>query len=229
MQGYADSHQVKRLKKAQKIAALVGDLNGLDVLDLGTGAGMMAEYFAGQGARVTAADRDQSQYVSKLPFAKIEGQTLPLASDSFDVVIFNHVIEHVGESPQQNAMVAEIARVLRDDGQLYFAAPSKWELIEPHFRLPLLGALPRGVADTFVRLRGVDKYDCFPLSPAAMERLLRVHFANVEDVSNKAFAWAVDNELTGAAKIIGMIPVSIAAPMFPTRMYIAKGKKAAGI
>jgi 2-polyprenyl-3-methyl-5-hydroxy-6-metoxy-1,4-benzoquinol methylase len=144
MEGYADSHQTKRLKKAQKIVFLVGDLTGLDVLDLGAGAGMMADYFASLGARVTAADRDQSQFVSELPFAKIEGQTLPLASASFDVVIFNHVIEHVGESPQQNALVAEIARVLRDDGRLYFAAPSKWALIEPHFRLPLLGALPRG-------------------------------------------------------------------------------------
>jgi len=228
MQGYADSHQIKRLKKAQKIAFLVGDITGLDVLDLGAGAGMMADYFASLGARVTAADRDQSQFVSELPFAKIEGQTLPLASASFDVVIFNHVIEHVGESPQQNAMVEEIARVLRDDGRLYFAAPSKWALVEPHFRLPLLGALPRGVADEFVRLRGAKEYDCYPLSPSGMERLLQAHFISVEDVSSKAFAWAAQNELTGPARAVGMIPASLLAPIFPTRMYIAKGKRPVG-
>lgn len=224
MQGYADSHHKKRLKKAQKIEFLVGNLSGLDVLDLGTGAGMMADYFASRGAQVTAADRDQSEYVSKLPFAKIDGQTLPLATSSFDVVIFNHVIEHVGKGPQQNAMVAEIARVLRGNGRLYFAAPSKWALIEPHFRLPLLGALPRSLADKFVRLRGAPEYDCYPLSPAAMERLLRAHFANVEDVSHKAFTWAAQNELTGAARAVGLIPAAVAAPMFPTRMYIAAGK-----
>ena len=76
---------------------------------------------------------------------------LPFADASFEVVICNHIYEHVPDAPR---MMAEIARVLRPGGTCYFAGGHRLQLIEPHHRLPFLSWLPRPLANTFMRLAG---------------------------------------------------------------------------
>lgn len=66
-------------------------------------------------------------------------------------MILNHVFEHVGDRPAQEQILAEISRVLRPGGTLYPGVPNKWEPIEAHYKLPFLGALPKGLADFLVR------------------------------------------------------------------------------
>lgn len=177
---------------------------------------MLGTYFASRGARVTAADRDRDSFVADLPFVPI-GRELPFAAESFDIVIFNHVIEHVGTVAEQAAMLAQIARILRPGGKLYLAAPTKWALIEPHFRLPLLGALPRSIADAWVRAAGKGThYDCFPLGRTEMLHMLEKNFSQTEDVSLKAFEWMRRHEDTR----LRFVPAISAA--FPTAIFIAR-------
>jgi SAM-dependent methyltransferase len=99
---------------------------------------------------------------------------LPFPDDAFDVVITNHVIEHVGEHAMPNASLARIRRVLAPAGRAYLAVPNRWMLVEPHFRLAFLSWLPIPLADGYVRLAGKGAhYDCRPLTCATLEPDLR--------------------------------------------------------
>ena len=53
-------------------------------------------------------------------------QNLPFADDSFDIVFYHHVIEHV-ENPA--ASLAELARVLRPGGLIYIGTPNRHRII----------------------------------------------------------------------------------------------------
>ena len=213
--GYANDNRHLRRLKAGKIEHLLGGVEGLDLLDLGAGSGLLSEYFASKGANVTAADRDPDKFLAALPFVTI-GDRLPFAPESFDVVVFNHVIEHVGDRPQQSAMLEQIATILRPGGRLYLAAPTKWALIEPHFRIPLLGAMPRRLADWVVRLSGKGKwYDCYPLPRADLHTMIAQRFARVEDVSTAAFKWMCRHE-NPTLRMVPPIPA-----LFPTAIFIA--------
>jgi len=111
-------------------------------------------------------------------FYLIPDTNLPFPEDRFDVVLSNHVIEHVGRTDEQENHLREILRVLAPDGVAYLAAPNRWMLVEPHYRLPFLSWLPRSMRDGYVRAtkRG-SWYDCEPLSLQCLEKLLsRVGF-----------------------------------------------------
>ena len=206
MRGHAVSH--KRLMKAKKIEYLLGDLDGKRLLDLGTGSGLLAEYFASRGADVTAADRDDVLFNVGVPFVQIDGTALPFPDSSFDICIFNHVIEHVGPREKQEIILREICRILTPSGKLYIAVPNKWAVVEPHYKLPFLGAMPRGVADRLVQVfRESPEYDCFPPSPSDLHQMLNAVFV-VKDMTNQAMDWYIKNELK----------IEIPAKIIPTNL-----------
>lgn len=177
---HASLERDSRLRKAAKIASIVSARKafaGKQVLEIGTGAGVMAAYFSelvGAEGKVTATDvHDQRQVREGYDFFPVADIELPFQDQSFDIVIYNHVIEHVGDRAAQRHHLAEIRRILKDDGILYIAAPNRWALIEPHFRLAFLSWLPRGLRSSYVRLaRRGNQYDCDPLSHAEMTALL---------------------------------------------------------
>lgn len=216
--GYADGQTEKRTAKARKIEHLVGGVAGKRLLDLGAGSGILSTWFASRGAQVTSADRDISTFQPDLPVVRIERADLPFANEAFDLVVFNHVIEHVGPPPDQAHILREIWRILKPGGQLYIAVPNRYALIEPHFRLPLLGALPRPVADAMVRKwRKQPRYDCYPLSRSRFMTLLEAQFAQVEEKSADAFRWVAMNEPGRAA--LRHVPHGLArraGPIYPT-------------
>ena len=167
-----------RLAKASKILAVLAGAapppSG-SLLDIGTGSGWMA-YHLGRaaGLSVTAVDVvDQREVREGYLFRVVDGPMLPFESGSFDLVVSNHVIEHVGDLAAQRQHLAEIARVLKPAGTVYFAVPNKWSLIEPHYRLPLLSWLPGELASRYVRATGRGRwYDCRPLGPLEIRKLV---------------------------------------------------------
>jgi SAM-dependent methyltransferase len=169
-----------RLLKAQKIERLLEiDRVGspLDILEIGCGSGGIAHYLGTRPAQhqVKAVDVFDSRVVVEgFEFQIVEGTELPFHDGSFDVVISNHVIEHVGPQPAQLAHLGEIRRVLKPSGVGYLAVPNRWRLIEPHYRLPLLSVWPSRWRTPYLRLlRKGTEYDCVPLELGKLEAMFR--------------------------------------------------------
>lgn len=72
-----------------------------------------------------------------------DGRDLSMFSDkSFDVIISNSVIEHVGSFLDQKRMADEVQRV----GKGYFIqTPNRYFPIEPHFLIPFFQFFPTGL------------------------------------------------------------------------------------
>lgn len=158
-----------RRRKAAKILAVLRhylgrtDLGGMHVLDIGCSAGFISDEFRLAGAHVIGLDIDEpglekakQRFGDHVEFILAPGSAIPLPSGSVDIVIFNHIYEHVPDPP---AVMAEIRRVLRDEGVVYLGLGNRLGVIEPHYKLPFLSWLPRGMADRYVRLTGrADSY-----------------------------------------------------------------------
>ncbi len=177
--GYASVDLRSREKKAEKIRTILEaerELRGGVLLEIGVGSGAIAARLADAvtpSGEVWGVDVRDSRVVTEgFHFGIVEDTTLPFADGFFDVVVSNHVIEHVGPPPKQLGHLREVARVLKDDGVAYLATPNRWALLEPHFRLPLLSWLPVPARTPYVRLarRGRD-YDCDPRTRAELFEL----------------------------------------------------------
>lgn len=120
------------------------------VLDLGTGSGEIADNLS-QTAKVIACDiTDQRTQDGALTFV-LCNDTLPFANATFDVVVTNHVIEHVA-SPALH--LREIHRVLKPGGAAYLATPNRLWPREFHTGLWLLHYLPAHLFRTICKAGG---------------------------------------------------------------------------
>ncbi|MDE2148835.1 MAG: class I SAM-dependent methyltransferase [Gammaproteobacteria bacterium] len=102
------------------------------ILEVGTGGGGIAHYFGTHPTLrcdVTAVDvHDIREIEEGYRFVKVEGVDLPFDDQSFDLVITNHVIEHVGDYDDQLRHLGEIHRVMKVGGSGYLAVPNCWML-----------------------------------------------------------------------------------------------------
>src|SRR5690606_32926852 len=166
--------------KAMKIARLLGlDRNGPHgrLLEIGCGSGGISHWFGTSGEMgwdVEAVDVEDVRLVRDgYAFRTVVGTDLPFEDASFDVVLSNHVIEHVGDALAQARHLQEIRRVLRPDGIGYLAVPNRWMLTEPHYRLKFLSWLPHSWRTPYLRLmRKGSFYDCEPLQMRQLEKML---------------------------------------------------------
>lgn len=135
-----------RRAKALKILQVIDEAGGFEgkrnrprLLDIGTGNGEIAHYLGAEFDVVSVDVTDQRQVADGFNFVRIEGEQLPFADRFFDVVVSNHVIEHVSDADRH---LAEIARVVQQDGLVYLATPNRLWPWEVHYRVPLLHYLP---------------------------------------------------------------------------------------
>ncbi len=161
--------------KARKIEAILCDfletraIEGMHVLDLGCGIGTIADHFSSKNV-VTGADVDDRRAVQKssLKFVLLDSEVLPFDNGSFDIVISNHVIEHL---PYQAVHLREIRRVLRDRGVAYVAIPNRNFPVEPHYGVPLIHYLPFKLFNRTLKILGKYREDLFLLSYSSMKAL----------------------------------------------------------
>ncbi len=150
----------RRRRKAQKIVRVLTDflgrkgLDGLVAVDIGCSTGFTAEALQRAGAQVIGLDIDvpglvyaKSSFGASVDFICADGSALPFPDRSVDILVFNHIYEHVVDP---DAVLAEIRRVLHPDGVVYLGLGNRMGVIEPHYRLPFLSWLPRPVADRYV-------------------------------------------------------------------------------
>lgn len=158
-----------RRKKAAKILAVVRHATGRDslesmvALDVGCSAGFIAHEIALAGADTIGVDIDepgiakaQARFGDTVDFRVSSGDRMPLEDESVDLIVFNHIYEHV-VSPE--AVVADMRRVLKPGGMLYLGLGNRLGVIEPHYELPFLSWLPRRASDLYMRTTGKgDRY-----------------------------------------------------------------------
>lgn len=166
--------------KAMKIARLLGlaaRAQPMRLLEIGTGSGGIAQWFATQPdmrCEVTAVDVHDNRLVHDgYAFQLVQGVELPFDDGSFDVVITNHVIEHVGDADAQHRHLVEVHRVMKPDSIGYLAVPNRWMLTEPHYKLKFLSWWPHAWRTPYLRLMRKGKfYDVEPLQMRQLERML---------------------------------------------------------
>lgn len=115
----------RRLKalKIEQLLGLESRKQPIRLLEVGTGSGGIAHYFGTHAllrCDVDAVDVHDSRVVKDgYRFQQVDGVQLPFPDESFDVVLSNHVIEHVGNEQAQRLHLAELHRVLKPDGMGY--------------------------------------------------------------------------------------------------------------
>jgi SAM-dependent methyltransferase len=124
-------HFIKYLRKTHKV-----DLDGLQVLDLGSGNGKNAFFLAERGAIVTgyelsdtavqkANHRAQTKGAEGIRFTKRDiGQPYPLADATIDLVI-DVICSNSLDEEARELYLAEVSRVLKPGGYFFVRALAK--------------------------------------------------------------------------------------------------------
>lgn len=171
-----ESRRLKGLK-IERLLDLSRRRQPIRLLEVGTGSGGIAHYFGTHPqlhCEVDAVDVHDNRLVTEgYSYHQVQDTRLPFTDDSFDVVLTNHVIEHVGDEWAQRAHLAELHRVLRSDGVGYLAVPNRWMLVEPHYKLAFLSWWPHAWRTPYLRaMRKGEVYDCEPLQMRQTEHFL---------------------------------------------------------
>lgn len=154
-----------RTRKADKIIRVLRqrtDLKNARILDIGTGSGHMPEYFARYAKEVVSVDVVDERRIKKgFTFKLVKDEHLPFKESSFDIVISNHVIEHV---QNQQLHIDEVFRVLKDGGFVYFATPNRYWITDPHYRIPFINWMPRKAAGMYLKTTRGKTWDIKPIT-----------------------------------------------------------------
>ncbi len=157
----------------------IGDVAGLEVLDLGCGTGRHSLWLASAGATVTGVDFSEGmlEEARGKPGAEAVrflahdlGQPLPFAAGSFDLVVSGLVLEHLAAL---DAFFAEARRVLRPGGravvsamhpamflkgvQARFTDPASGEKVQPGSFAHSIGEFVMAAVRAGFAIEGVDE------------------------------------------------------------------------
>lgn len=110
---------------------VLGDVNGLDVVELGCGTAYFSSWLMRAGARPVAVDvtpaqletarRCQEHFDLRFPLIEADAEQVPLPSAHFDLVVSEH---GAGVWCRPDGWVSEAARLLRPRGRLVFLVNS---------------------------------------------------------------------------------------------------------
>lgn len=148
---------------------LAGGSLGDDVLEIGPGPGLTTDLLRTLAPAVTALELDPSlaarlsERLAGTPVEVVQADAscAPFADARFSAVACFHMLHHVPSAAKQDAVFAEVGRVLRPGGVFLFADPLDTESMR---------AAHRDQGETFV-----------PLPPASLRaRLQRAGFGHVE-------------------------------------------------
>lgn len=237
--GFLHAPEGRRLR-GRRIVKALEEFGGVDVaasriLDIGCSAGLIADEIAASAATVIGVDVDIDSLVharrrgGRARFAAAAAEHLPFADATFDAAVCNHVYEHVRDPGR---LMVEVHRVLRPGGACYFAAGHTLQLIEPHYRLPLLSWLPRTAASAWLRASGRgQRYEERFAAPWKLRGLLRP-FERIDFISPAMLRAPGRFGLTGLARLPLLLRNAIAlasgavARLAPTWIYMLRKRDA---
>lgn len=227
-----------RRQKAEKVLRVLAhfrgteDLSGCTVLDLGCSLGFFSEAALQHGATSVGVDIDTPGLAAArnardpgCTFLCSDGEALPFPDESVDVVVFNHIYEHVVDA---DLVLAEIRRVLTPTGVLYLGMANRLVVVEPHYKLPFLSWLPARAADAYMRRFGpMDAYhERFRTYPGLrrMARGLKVHDYTFSILADSGAFAAGDVVPRLAPRVFSALPEQVLTalrPIAPTYIWVA--------
>ncbi|WEN16331.1 class I SAM-dependent methyltransferase [Rhodanobacter sp. AS-Z3] len=215
--------------KIERLLNLAARSQPIRLLEVGTGSGGIAHYFGTHQhlkCEVDAVDVHDNRLVTEgYRYQSVRDTHLPFADATFDVVLSNHVIEHVGDEKAQRAHLAELHRVLRSDGVGYLAVPNRWMLVEPHYKLVFLSWLPQAWRTPYLRWMGKGTvYDCEPLQMRQLEHLFSAADFDCRNLCVDALraTFEIERPTSAAAAVLRRIPDGLMLPLrriIPTLIY----------
>jgi len=226
-------NEESRRRKAAKIISVLQhflgreNLDGLKALDIGCSTGFIADELHKAGAKVTGLDIDEpglqgarKRFGDNIEFICAGGEAIPAPAQSFDIVVFNHIYEHVVDA---DAVMTDIKRVLRPDGVVYLGLGNRLGIVEPHYKLPFLSWLPKAAADRYVRATGRAStyYETFRTRPN-LRRMCEG--LNVWDytytVLTQSRMFAADDMVPGRLSSAPALFWQSLAPVIPTFIWV---------
>ncbi|PJE70220.1 hypothetical protein COU97_00875 [Candidatus Shapirobacteria bacterium CG10_big_fil_rev_8_21_14_0_10_48_15] len=230
-----------RQQKAQKIVAIISNFvnhakkqrpKDLICLEVGCAAGMMTNIFGNSFKAVVGVDIDRQAIAiakrknrkSIVSFKISDALKLPFKKNCFDLVICNNVYEHV---PDPNLMMAEIWRVLRDNGFCYFAGPNKYAFLEPHYSLPCLSWFPKQFGSLYLKMTGKGDYYYETLLSQKQLRKLASKFKITDytvEVLKKPLQFHASHHLQKPFSYLPRSFISLALPFLPSFFWILTKK-----
>jgi SAM-dependent methyltransferase len=125
---------------------VLGDVSGLDVLELGCGDARWSAHLAGAGAHVVALDQSRGQLrhartlldatASRVLLLCASAEAIPLRAGSFDLVVCDHGAMSFCDPDRT---VPEAARLLRAGGRLVFSHTTPWPYLAWNFEKERVG------------------------------------------------------------------------------------------
>ena len=210
---YVSQDKSSRLKKAGKIIKIISrykNINKSKILDIGCGAGYLDSMLCQKSKLYIGIDFVDERKIRSFPFLRATTLKLPFKDNSFNIIICNHVIEHV-HNPDK--LLYEINRLLKRDGICYITSPNKLWPLEPHLKLPFLSFLPKRIADAYVKIACKGQvYDVYPMTYSKFTGKLKKLF-DVEnftlEILKYPYEYEFDNRFYYVFSISRYLPLSI--------------------
>ena len=147
--------QQRRLEMILKAA---GERIKGQILENGCGVGMYVEHLAPYGEQIIGLEYDferAAEAGTRSPnILNAAGESLPLLSNAFDLILSHEVLEHVQDDAQA---VREMVRILKHGGRMVLFVPNRGYPFETHGiywrgnykfgNIPLVNYLPRAWRD----------------------------------------------------------------------------------
>jgi SAM-dependent methyltransferase len=163
--GYTpESYQTELPGKIRLLLRLLSDEYGIDVrsaaiLDFGCHDGAVVEALRGDGLDVSGFDvadgKDTAAWSRPyVRYVDLAHYRIPWSDASFDVLYSHHVLEHVADYRQA---LGEMHRVLRPGGVMVHLFPSRWRVLEAHWKVPFGGVINGPAWCRLSRLAGLKK------------------------------------------------------------------------
>lgn len=225
----------QRKIKAQKIASVLqdfyhSDLKNKTMLDIGASTGIMTNLLSSYFGHSIGIDIDEGaiQHASKtyssprLSFSVQDAMNIKLPANSIDIIICNQVYEHV---PDAKRLMKEIYRLLKPHGVCYFGAGNRFVLMEEHYHLPLLSAIPKFLAHPYIKLfRHLDTYYETHYSYWRLKKLcqqFKIHDYTPSIVNHPRRFYATDMLLPGSrTQTIARFLVNYVYWLFPSYVWL---------
>jgi ubiquinone/menaquinone biosynthesis C-methylase UbiE len=222
--------------KSKKILRVIQDFSKKNLmtarcLEVGCSTGFNTFFLSDSMLECVGIDIDkpalkfaESRSGTNTHFIEGDAMNLPFGEGIFDIIICNHVYEHL---PDPEMLMNEIFRVLKKGGFCYFAAGNKYSIIEGHYKLPFLSWLPKPLADKYLIFtgKGAEYYENHLSYYQLLNLIKRFAVSNYTLKIIKEPERFAAEDMIAKNSVIRRIPFVVlksALPLIPTFIFVLK-------